>query len=68
MAALTFQGVPMFPNILIEEDGAQVVEYALIVSVVSLALIVLLLPLATGTSFSDLASRVSSCLSGTGCA
>lgn len=57
----------MFFRIVKEEDGAQVVEYALIVAVISLVLIVLLLPLATGTNFSDIASRVSACLSGTGC-
>lgn len=49
----------------IEEDGAQILEYALIVAVVSLGLIALM---ATDTiGFSDWITRVSDCLSATGC-
>jgi pilus assembly protein Flp/PilA len=48
-----------------EEDGAQVIEYALIIAVVSIALIVLLAQL-SGTNFSTFISRVGDCLSNTG--
>jgi|PersoiStandDraft_1058852.scaffolds.fasta_scaffold127904_2 pilus assembly protein Flp/PilA len=45
------------------DSGAQVVEYALIIAVVSLALIVLLSGL-TGTGFSAWIDRVTNCLTG----
>ncbi|MEO7493429.1 MAG: Flp family type IVb pilin [Massilia sp.] len=51
-----------------EEDGAQVVEYALIIAVVSIALVVALKGLTTGTTFSAFISRVATCLSGGACA
>ena len=51
-----------------EEDGAQVVEYALIIAVVSIALVVALKGLTTGTTFSAFISRVGTCLSGGACA
>ena len=46
-----------------DEDGAQVVEYALIIALVSIALAVLLADKTTGLgkSFSDLVTRVSNC-------
>jgi pilus assembly protein Flp/PilA len=44
-----------------EEDGSQVIEYALIIAVVSIALVVALKGL-TGTSFSGFIGRVSDCL------
>lgn len=47
-----------------EEAGAQVVEYALIIAVVSIALVLALSAL-TNTPFSDLILRVTNCLSGT---
>ena len=47
-----------------EEDGAQVVEYALIIAVVSIALVIALRAL-TGTSFSTFITRVGTCLTGT---
>jgi len=43
------------------EEGAQVVEYALIIAVVSIILVVALRNL-TGTSFSGFISRVATCL------
>jgi pilus assembly protein Flp/PilA len=51
-----------------EEDGAQVIEYALIIAVVSIALIVLLKGL-TGTTggFTTFITHVTNCLSGTSC-
>ena len=45
-----------------EEDGAQVVEYALIIAVVSIALVLALRGLTTGTIFSDFITRVTNCL------
>ena len=47
-----------------EEDGSQVVEYALIIAVVSIALVVALRGLVTGTSFTGFITRVSNCLAG----
>ena len=45
-----------------EEDGSQVIEYALIIAVVSIALVVALKGLTTGTSFSGFITRVGDCL------
>lgn len=50
-----------------EEDGSQVIEYALIVAVVSIALVVALKTLTTGTTFSDFITRVQNCLTTTSC-
>jgi pilus assembly protein Flp/PilA len=50
----------------IEEDGAQIVEYALIIAVVSLGLILLLMG-ATGLDFSGFITRVNDCLTGPTC-
>ncbi|AIY42963.1 hypothetical protein LT85_3805 [Collimonas arenae] len=58
----------MFAQFLAEEDGAQVVEYALIIAVVSIALVIALNALTTGTSFSSFITRVSTCLTGGTCA
>lgn len=44
-----------------DDEGAQVIEYALIIALVSIALAAGLSAL-TGTSFSDLANRISECL------
>ena len=57
----------MITEFLIEEDGAQVVEYALIIAVVSIALVVALRDL-TGTNFSGFITRVTNCLTGGACA
>lgn len=47
-----------------EEEGAQVIEYALIIAVVSLALIVALKGLTTsGGGFSSFINKVTTCLS-----
>ena len=46
-----------------EEDGSQVIEYALIIAVVSISLVVALRALTTGTTFSSFIRRVSNCLS-----
>ena len=50
-----------------DEEGAQIVEYALIIAVVSIALIVLLKAL-TNTSFSTWIGRVTNCLTTATCA
>ena len=44
-----------------DEEGAQVVEYALIIAVVSIILVVALRNL-TGTSFNGFITRVATCL------
>jgi pilus assembly protein Flp/PilA len=50
----------------IEEDGAQVVEYALIIAVVSIALVIALSAI-TGANMSGFISRVGDCLMGPTC-
>jgi len=51
-----------------EDDGAQVVEYALIIAVVSIILVVALRNL-TGSNFSAFITRVGTCLTnGASCA
>jgi pilus assembly protein Flp/PilA len=51
-----------------DEEGAQVVEYALIIAVVSIALVVALKALtASGGGFSSFITRVSNCLTTTTC-
>lgn len=47
-----------------EEDGAQVIEYALIIAVVSIALVLALQGL-NGGYFSNFINRVSNCLTAT---
>ncbi|MFC7517915.1 Flp family type IVb pilin [Herbaspirillum sp. GCM10030257] len=48
-----------------EEEGAQVVEYALIIAVVSIALVIALRALTTGGGFAAFITRVTTCLTGT---
>ena len=50
-----------------DDEGAQVVEYALIIAVVSIILVVALRNL-TGTSFDGFITRVANCLTGNSCA
>jgi pilus assembly protein Flp/PilA len=50
----------------IEDDGAQVIEYALIIAVVSIALVVALSAI-TGTQMSGFITRVGLCLTGGAC-
>lgn len=63
-----FQAIKKFAR---EEDGAQVIEYALIIAVVSIALVLALSGLLTttgGTSvLQSFIDRVAGCLGGTGC-
>lgn len=51
----------------IEEDGAQVVEYALIIAVVSITLVIALRGLTNGTGFANFISRVTNCLTTNAC-
>ena len=51
-----------------DEEGAQVVEYALIIAVVSIGLVVALWALGGTTSpFADFITRVTNCLTGGAC-
>ena len=51
-----------------DEEGAQVVEYALIIAVVSIALVIALKALTEdGGGFSDFIDRVSTCLTTSTC-
>lgn len=50
----------------IEDDGAQVIEYALIIAVVSIALILLLKSL-NNSDFNTFIDRVGNCLSTNNC-
>ena|GEM_PF-464916 len=54
--------IAMLNRLFKEEDGAQVVEYALIIAVVSIALVLALQPLTLGTSFGNFIGRVATCL------
>lgn len=53
-------------SLLGEESGAQVVEYALIIAVVSIALVIALQGLAGG-SFANFIARVTACLTTATC-
>ena len=52
-----------------DEEGAQVVEYALIIAVISIALVVALRALTTeaGSGFTTFITRVKTCLTTTTC-
>ena len=50
-----------------DEEGSQVVEYALIIAVVSIALVVALRALTTGTTFTGFIARVNTCLTTATC-
>ena len=52
----------MFTQFFYEDDGAQVVEYALIIAVISIALVLALQPLTLGASFGNFIARIGSCL------
>ena len=55
----------MLANLLRYEEGALIIEYALIIALVSIALVLGLQPLLIGTSFSNFIARFASCLTGT---
>ncbi len=52
----------LLTQFLIEDDAAQIVEYALIIAVVSIGLVLALQPLTIGTSFGNFIGRLSTCL------
>lgn len=58
----------MFKTLLADEDGAQVVEYALIIAVISIVLVIALQPASIAASFGSVLTRVADCLAGNGCA
>jgi pilus assembly protein Flp/PilA len=51
-----------------EEDGTQVIEYALIIAVVAIGLIVGLNAITTGTGLNSFITRLSNCLANGTCA
>lgn len=57
----------MFKSFMADESGAQVVEYALIIAVVSIALVVALQALSGSTGLGAFITRVTTCLGGTSC-
>lgn len=51
-----------------EEDGAQIVEYGMIIGAISLVLIGLLAALGSSSgAFTTMVGKVKTCLAGTGC-
>lgn len=50
-----------------DDSGAQVVEYALIIAVCSISLVVALEALTTGANYSSFIARINSCLSAGPC-
>ena len=57
----------MFKSFLQDESGAHGVEYALIIAVISIALVLALQPLSIGASFGAFIGRVATCLGGGNC-
>lgn len=57
-------------KLLRDEEGAQIVEYALIIAAISIGLLIALqsLPVSTAQGISSLATRIVACLTGNGCA
>lgn len=51
-----------------EEEGAQIIEYALIIAVISIALVLALEPLTLAGGIAGMVTKVGNCLSGVGCA
>jgi pilus assembly protein Flp/PilA len=51
-----------------EEDGVQVIEYALIIAVVAIGLVVALNAITTGTSLNSFMTRLSNCIATGTCA
>ena len=50
-----------------DEEGAQIVEYALIIAVISLALVVALQPLTLGAGIGGLILQLTNCLTTASC-
>ena len=63
IAGVSFiKGMTLFKQFIKEEDGAEVIEYALIISMVSIALVLALGPSPIAASFENFIGRVSTCL------
>jgi pilus assembly protein Flp/PilA len=52
----------MFTRFIKSEDGSNVVEYALIIAIISISLIILLQPLGAPSNFNSFISRFRTCL------
>jgi len=52
-------------DLLRDKKGALIIEYALILALISIALVLALQPLLIGTSFSNFITRFAACLTGT---
>ena len=50
-----------------DEEGAQIVEYALIIAVISLALVVALQPLTLGAGIGGVLQKLNNCLTTASC-
>ena len=50
-----------------DDEGAQVIEYALIIAVVSIALVIALRPMTENNYFANFMSRLGGCLTGSNC-
>ena len=57
----------MVRDFAVEDEGAQVVEYALIIAVISIALVIALRGLTNGTGFATFINRVTTCLTTSNC-
>lgn len=55
----------MLAQFIKSEDGSSVVEYALIIAIISISLIILLQPLGAASNFNSLISRFRTCLTNT---
>ncbi|MBT2303026.1 Flp family type IVb pilin [Variovorax paradoxus] len=58
----------MLPKLLQDDEGAQVVEYALIIAIISIALVLALEPLTLGAGIDGVVARVAACVTGGACA
>jgi pilus assembly protein Flp/PilA len=65
LIGLVRQGAVEFAR---DEEGAQVVEYALIIAVVSIGIVVALRAIVTDGNFTKFISRITTCLTGSTCA
>ena len=57
----------MFTKFLKEEDGAQVIEYASIIAMISIALVLALQAQTIAASFASFIGRVATCLTPASC-
>jgi len=58
----------LFARFLRDEDGAQLVEYALIIAVISIAMVLALQPVFVSGQIGSFITRLSNCLTGPACA